>query len=316
VSADAGMTVDVVCAGPVFLDLTFEGLAELPQPGTEHFARELHESPGGAAITAIGLTRLGLRAAIVAPLGRDVAGQTVLGLLQQEGVLCAGPETARTAVTVVLPHDRDRAMVTYEPQVHVDVETIRRLHPRAVVTNVEALHLLPDGVAAFAVVGDAESDRLGRTSLPSNLARAHAVFANEPEAERLTGKATAEEAAVALAEHVETAVVSRGADGAVAVADGRVFEAAAPHVDVRDTTGAGDLLAAAYVWGELGGLSLAERLRRAVVYATLSVQTATGAAGAATLDELEQALAGLGSTIVPGEGPETALSHTASKERA
>ena len=98
--------------------------------------------------------------------------------------------------------------------------------------------------------------------------------------------------------------------------DGQVFEAAAPKVDVRDTTGAGDLLAAAYVWGELGGLSLAERLRRAVVYATLSVQTATGAAGAATLDELEQALAGLGSTIVPGEGPETALSHTASKERA
>ena len=73
-SADAGMTVDVVCAGPVFLDLTFEGLAELPQPGTEHFARELHESPGGAAITAIGLTRLGLRAAIGARPRRGWSG--------------------------------------------------------------------------------------------------------------------------------------------------------------------------------------------------------------------------------------------------
>ncbi len=292
------MSVAVVCAGPVFLDLTFEGLAELPQAGTERFARELHESPGGAAITAIGLTRLGLSAAVVSPLGRDVAGQTVIGLLEREGVLCAGPETARTAVTVVLPHDRDRAMVTYEPEAHVDAETIVRLRPQAVVTTVEALHLVPDGVAGYAVVGDPESERLGPTSLPPELGRLRALFANEPEAERLTGKATAEEAAVALAEHVATAIVSRGADGAVAAADGQIFEAVAPQVDVRDTTGAGDLLAAAYVWGELGGLPLAERLRRAVVYATLSVRTATGAAGAATLDELERFLAELDPAIV------------------
>ena len=42
------MNVDVVCTGPVFLDLTFEGLEELPSPGRERFARELHETPGGA----------------------------------------------------------------------------------------------------------------------------------------------------------------------------------------------------------------------------------------------------------------------------
>ena len=67
-------TIDVVCTGPVFLDLTFEGLEELPEPGRERYARELHETPGGAAITAIGLVRLGLRSALAAPLGRDVAG--------------------------------------------------------------------------------------------------------------------------------------------------------------------------------------------------------------------------------------------------
>ena len=67
---------------------------------------------------------------------------------------------------------------------------------------------------------------------------------------------------------------------------------------MRDTTGAGDLLAAAYVWGDLEGLPLAERLRRAVVYAALSVRTATGAASAATLDELERALAELDPAIV------------------
>jgi sugar/nucleoside kinase (ribokinase family) len=69
-------------------------------------------------------------------------------------------------------------------------------------------------------------------------------------------------------------------------------------VEVRDTTGAGDLLAAAYVWGDLGGLPLVERLRRAVVYSALSVRAATGAAGAATSDELARALAELDPAIM------------------
>ena len=70
-------TVDVACVGPAFLDLTFEGLDELPGPGQERHALELHATPGGAAITALGLARLGLRTALLAPLGRDVAGRTV-----------------------------------------------------------------------------------------------------------------------------------------------------------------------------------------------------------------------------------------------
>ena len=77
-----------------------------------------------------------------------------------------------------------------------------------------------------------------------------------------------------------------------------MFETPRRQWTVRDTTGAGDLLAAAYVWGDLGGLPLAERLRRAVVYAALSVQAATGVAGAATRDELERALAELDPAIM------------------
>jgi hypothetical protein len=47
------------------------------------------------------------------------------------------------------------------------------------------------------------------------------------------------------------------------------------------------------VWGDLQGLPLVERLRRAVVYSALSVRAATGVAGAVTSDELERALAEL-----------------------
>ena len=61
--------IDLVVATPVFLDLTFVGLESLPGLGEERFAAELLRTPGGGAITAVGATRLGLSAAVAAPLG-------------------------------------------------------------------------------------------------------------------------------------------------------------------------------------------------------------------------------------------------------
>ena len=77
---------DLVVATPVFLDLTFVGLEALPALGEERFAGELLRSPGGGAITAVGAARLGLTASIAAPLGDDVAGDIVRGLLAEERV--------------------------------------------------------------------------------------------------------------------------------------------------------------------------------------------------------------------------------------
>jgi ribokinase len=283
------MTFDVVCTGPVFLDLTFEGLDELPAPGRERFALELHETPGGAAITAIGLARLGLRVAVAAPLGSDVAGTTVSRLLEAENVTCVGATSSRTPVTAVLPLDGDRAFVTYDPSVRVEPALVERLRPRAVVVGLDQLQLIPDDALAYVVVGDREAE-LYAGALPPSARRARALIANRSEAERLTGEGDAEAAALLLAEQVPVAVVSCGGVGAVAACDGNAFDCPAPPVEVRDTTGAGDLLAAAYVWADLEGLPLVERLRWAVVYSALSVRAATGAAGAATYDELERAL--------------------------
>ncbi len=291
------MTFDVVCTGPVFLDLTFEGLDELPAPGRERFAVELHETPGGSAITAVGLARLGLRVAVAAPLGSDVAGTTVSRLLEAEGVSSANTTGGRTPVTAVLPLDGERAFVTYKPSACVDPALVERLQPRAVIVGLDQLQLIPDDTFAYVVVGDREAERYAG-ALPREVRRVRALLANRSEAERLTGEGDAEAAALALAEHVPVAVVSCGAVGAVAACDGNVYDCPAPRVEVRDTTGAGDLLAAAYVWGDLEGLPLVERLRRAVVYSALSVRAATGVAGAATYDELERALAELDPAIM------------------
>ena len=95
-------------------------------------------------------------------------------------------------------------------------------------------------------------------------------------------------------------IVTLGADGALAAGAGRA-SCACPGVAVEavDTTGAGDLFAAAYVWADHWGAGLTERLRWAVLYASLSVRVATAVAGAVTLRALleEGAEHGLASPV-------------------
>ena len=53
--------------------------------------------------------------------------------------------------------------------------------------------------------------------------------------------------------------------------DGRVLEAAAVLIEAQDTVGAGDLFAAAFVWADLLGRPVEERLNLATAYASLSL---------------------------------------------
>jgi sugar/nucleoside kinase (ribokinase family) len=71
-----------------------------------------------------------------------------------------------------------------------------------------------------------------------------------------------------LARKVPTLVVTRSERGAVAIERGERAEVAAEPVErVIDTTGAGDLFAAGFLFGEVRGLSLAERLKLGAVCA-------------------------------------------------
>jgi ribokinase len=281
------MSVDVTVASPAFLDMTFVGLEGLPALGEERFAGDLLRSPGGGAITAIGAARLGLRTALAAPLGHDLDGEFVRRALVREGIEVGSHAEARMPTTAVLPWAGERAMITYDPGVGATAADIAAAGPRAVIASFDQLDLVPPGAIKYATCGDVEA-RMFANRLPGGLPGSRAVFVNQREAKELTGTGEPAEAMAALGDGVEVVVLTLGAEGAVARVDGRLLTA--PGFDVRpvDTTGAGDLLCAAFVWADLAGAHAGTALRWAVLYSALSVAVPTGAAGAVTRAYLEE----------------------------
>jgi sugar/nucleoside kinase (ribokinase family) len=280
------MSVDVVVTATAFMDLTFIGLESVPSPGEERFAGDLLRSPGGGAINAIGAARLGLRAALAVPLGEDLEGRFIREALEAEGIeLAIGAGGARTPTTVVMPWGGERAMVTYEPGAATSAAAVAAFEPRGVVAALDQLDLVPPGARGYATCGDDDA-RAFAAHPPRDLDRARVVFVNRRESLLITGASTPEEAAAQLGADAEIAVVTLGPDGAMAFANGALVRAPGFEMKAVDTTGAGDLLCAAFVWADLAGADVEVALRWSVLYGSLSVTVPTGAAGAVTRERL------------------------------
>src|SRR4051794_4087048 len=174
--------VDIACAEPAFLDLTFPGLEAIPRPGEERLADDFLRSPGGGAITAIGAARLGLSSSLVSPLGDDTVGTLLRTLLADDGVRWDGRLVQRTPVTVILPSNGDRAMATFDPGESVTGEELARVDPRAVVLSIPRLPLAPAGARVYVSVGDIDARALAGGELPDTLASTRAMLVNEKEA--------------------------------------------------------------------------------------------------------------------------------------
>ncbi|HEX6026191.1 MAG TPA: PfkB family carbohydrate kinase [Solirubrobacter sp.] len=277
--------IDVACAEPAFLDLTLTGLDKIPAPGEERMAKDFLRSPGGGAITAVGAARLGLSASLVSPLGEDAVGILLRTLLADDGVRWDGRLVARTPVTVIMPTNGDRAMATFDPGEGVTAEELAAVEPRAVVLSIPRLPLAPAGARVYVSVGDVDARALAGREL-GDLSGVRAMLVNEREALMLTGAADVESAAAQLASQTPQVIVTLGADGALASGVAGTVHVDGVPVEVVDTTGAGDLFAAAYVWADHWGAPLEQRLRWAVLYASLSVRVPTAVAGAVTLGAL------------------------------
>ena len=103
--------------------------------------------------------------------------------------------------------------------------------------------------------------------------RVDILFANQAEIEALAGVPHLESAVAAVKGKVETLVVTRSEEGALATRGGeRADVPAEPIARLVDTTGAGDLFAAGFLIGEARGLGVERSLRLGAISAAEVIQ--------------------------------------------
>jgi ribokinase len=113
----------------------------------------------------------------------------------------------------------------------------------------------------------------GREFLKPILDKSTILFLNEKEAEALTSSAHASEAGKVLRdEGVEKVVITLGAEGCLLLNKEGVQKVEGEKVKARDTTGAGDALAAGFLYGDLRGYNDFDSVRIGNFVASRCVQ--------------------------------------------
>ncbi|MDJ0849146.1 MAG: carbohydrate kinase family protein [Myxococcota bacterium] len=246
---------------------------------------------GQVATAALALARLEARCAYAGAVGDDAAGDAVLRPLREAGVDCtavlrvAGGRTRRAVIRV------DGA--SGERTVRPDRDPNVRLEPgaldRGLVESARALLIDAEDpeVSRWAarVASDAKIPVVLDPGPPGEAAESLLPLVDFPIvshefAESLCNGSVREALRSLALRARHLAVVTLGAGGAIAQLRGgtSVIESPAFEVAARDTTGAGDVFHAAFVWGLLRGLGVRAVLRTANAAAALSCR-ALGAQG-------------------------------------
>jgi ribokinase len=265
-------------------------VARRPGAGETVHGGALVVTPGGkGANQAVAAARLGARVHFVGCVGDDEHGRLLRSSLRAAGVddalLRTGSAPTGTAVVLVTPDGDNSIVVSPGANGQVssqDVEAAGELLGRVRVLVLQR-EVDPEASAGAAAITENSGGRVMLSLSPSGpvpqrlLRMADPLVVNEQEALDLigAGSGSGEDSARAiLARGARTAVITLGADGAVAADRHGVVRVGAPKVRVVDTTGAGDALTGALAWRLAAGDELAEALRIAIRVAAVSVTRA------------------------------------------
>lgn len=230
-------------------------------------------SGGSAANTIHGLAHMGVRTGFIGMVGDDDLGKFFFKDMKSKKIkpmlFKSIRETGR-AVALISP-DSERTFATYlGAAVELSVEDLdsnlftgydylylegylvqdHNLIEKAVrLAKINGLKVCID-LASYNIVDEHRSFFM---ELISN--HVDIVFANNQEAESLTGKQP-EQAAEILGRNTDIAVVKTGAEGSLIYAEGKLYKIGIRPSKPIDTTGAGDMYASGFLYGLVKGQSL------------------------------------------------------------
>jgi ribokinase len=269
------------------------------------------EYPGGsAANVAVGLSRLGIPAALLCCVGDDDRGRRGVQVLERDSVATSPIVTSPTGlkssyVVGVIDERGERQLYTYagageelRPE-HLTPEHLKG------VTHVHICTLGPEFVERALILAQNSGDRImlsldpgtlglaseRRDRLRALLPQVDLLFVNSVELSLLTGVADPE----ALAAHADSLppriAVKLGARGSVLFRRGApTVSAPAFAVDTVDTTGAGDAFAVGYLAGWIWGASDQDLAGLSNAVAALSTRAYGCRDGLPSLDQVRSFL--------------------------
>ena len=271
-------------------------------------------SGGSAANTLAGMAAMGRTCAFIGQVANDQLGQVfahdihALGIHFDTPARAGDPPTARCLIMVT--PDAQRTMNTFLgasqflPAASIDamlIASARVLYlegylwdpeePRAAMRNAIATARDAGREVAF-TLSDAFVIERHRSDFLSLIDEGliDILFANDAEIRSLTQLDDFDAAVASIAAKVSTLVVTRSAEGAIAVREGKYYQVAAEPIDaVVDTTGAGDLFAAGYLAGHVSAKGPEQCLKMGAI-AAAEVISHVGARPQANLKTLMGAL--------------------------
>lgn len=242
-------------------------------------------SGGSAANSMAGVAAIGGRAAFIGQIANDQLGDIFAHDMRSLGVrfetppLPGGQPTGRCLILVT--PDAQRTMNTCPGASHeltaasLDPELIRSAsftflegylwgpeRPRAAMIEAARIAHAAGRSVAFTLSESLciPGRREGVVGMIDN-GLVDVLFGNEDEVKHLTGSRDLGECLDSLSGKVRVLVVTRGAEGALALEAGQRIEIGAARVErVVDTTGAGDLFAAGFITAQCRGRDLGDSL--------------------------------------------------------
>ncbi|MFB3162455.1 ribokinase [Neobacillus sp. 179-J 1A1 HS] len=290
----------VTVIGSINMDLV-TSTTRIPKVGETVLGNSFHSIPGGkGANQAVAAARLGADVTMIAAVGNDSFGKTLVEHLTNEGIntenIIKVKDTSTGIASIIVSEADNSIIVVPGANNHVTPEVIEKHENKIINSDIILLQLEIPVESVIKAVELAKKHGV-RTilnpapiqKLPKELLEmVDYLTPNEHEQALLFDSigGTEEE----LAKYKEKCIVTKGSKGVMIYKNGEKIEIPSFQVEVVDTTGAGDSFNGALAVALCDGLEIEEACRFANVVGAISVTKLGAQTGMPTKKEIEEFL--------------------------